>query len=249
MSTAAVLIHPQPGETVPLSVNYFPHRVCNYACGFCFHTTKNSEMLPLPDAKRGLKLLADAGMERINISGGEPFLQARFLGEIIKYCKVELRVESTGIICNGSKVTEKWLDEYGSYLDIMGVSCDSFDDDTNLRIGRSENGRGIHKTKVFQVADWCRDRGIKFKLNTVVNRYNVDEDMSHGIEAIAPSRWKVWFHFLPPFFYYTDTLFLDRSSKFCYWKARIQAQKPCATQKTWLSRQKNFKPSWPDIQL
>ena len=162
-------------------------------------------MLSLPDAKRGLKILADAGMKKINISGGEPFLQAKYLGEIIRYCKADLRVESTGIICNGSKVTEKWLDEYGPYLDMMGVSCDSFDDDTNLSIGRSENGKGIHKNKVLQVADWCRDRGIMFKLNTVVNRYNVNEDMNYEIEEIAPSRWKVGFYYLPPFFYQTLT--------------------------------------------
>lgn len=92
-------------------------------------------------------------MVKINISGGEPFLQAKFIGEIIKFCKKDLKLESTGIICNASKVTSKWLDEYGEYLDIMGVSCDSFDDDTNFKIGRSENGKGVHTRKVFQVAE------------------------------------------------------------------------------------------------
>ncbi|KIM40966.1 hypothetical protein M413DRAFT_445739, partial [Hebeloma cylindrosporum] len=66
-----------------------------------------------------------------------------------------------------TKVTEQWLDTYGQHLDIMGVSCDSFDPDTNLKIGRSQNGRGVH-TKVFQVAHWRKDRGIMFKLNSVV---------------------------------------------------------------------------------
>jgi radical S-adenosyl methionine domain-containing protein 2 len=93
-------------------------------------------------------------MVKINISGGEPFLRAKFIGEIIQYCKEELKLESTGIICNASKVTIEWLDKYGQYLDIMGVSCDSFDDETNFKIGRSEKGKGVHTRKVFQVAEY-----------------------------------------------------------------------------------------------
>jgi radical S-adenosyl methionine domain-containing protein 2 len=55
----------------------------NPACKFCFHTDISSENVPLSETKRGLKLLADAGMVKINISGGEPSLQAPFVGEII----------------------------------------------------------------------------------------------------------------------------------------------------------------------
>ena len=92
-------------------------------------------------------------MVKINISGGEPFLQPTFIGDIIKYCKKDLKLQSTGIICNGSKVTISWLDTYGEYLDIMGVSCDSFDDETNFEIGRSEKGKGVHTRQVIQVAE------------------------------------------------------------------------------------------------
>jgi hypothetical protein len=45
-------------------------------------------------------------------------------------------LESVSIVNNGSKVTEKWMSEYAYYLDIMAVSCDSFDGETNKRIGR-----------------------------------------------------------------------------------------------------------------
>jgi radical S-adenosyl methionine domain-containing protein 2 len=73
----------------------------------------------------------------------------------------------------------------------MGVSCDSFDNETNLKIGRSDKGKGIHKNKAFQVAEWCRGRAIMFKMNTVVNRYNWEEDMNDGVAEINPFRWKV----------------------------------------------------------
>ena len=45
----------------PLSVNYHFTRQCNYQCGFCFHTAKTSFVLPIDEAKRGLKLLKEAG--------------------------------------------------------------------------------------------------------------------------------------------------------------------------------------------
>ena len=46
---------------VPLSVNYHFTRQCNYQCGFCFHTAKTSFVLPIDEAKRGLKMLKEAG--------------------------------------------------------------------------------------------------------------------------------------------------------------------------------------------
>lgn len=45
---------------------------------------------------------------------------------------------------NGSLVTDIWLKQYGSYVDIFGVSCDSFDEETNIAIGRSEGGYRVH---------------------------------------------------------------------------------------------------------
>lgn len=58
----------EPGQPIPRSVNYHFTRKCNYQCGFCFHTAKNSYMLSLADAKRGLRLLKNAGKSNINLN-------------------------------------------------------------------------------------------------------------------------------------------------------------------------------------
>jgi len=50
---------------VPESVNFHFTRQCNYKCGFCFHTAKTSYLLDIEDAKRGLKLLKDAGDDAV----------------------------------------------------------------------------------------------------------------------------------------------------------------------------------------
>ncbi|KAK1672155.1 hypothetical protein BDP55DRAFT_718278 [Colletotrichum godetiae] len=131
---------PVDDPNAPVSVNYFPSRECNYACGFCFHTNTSGYILPLDEAKHGMRLLKDAGMRKLNVAGGEPFLHPKFLGELLRCCKEDLDLESISIVSNGNKIQEKWLREYGRYLDILAISCDSFVRETNKEIGRGENG-------------------------------------------------------------------------------------------------------------
>jgi len=175
-----------------VSVNYFPSRECNYSCGFCFHTAKTSFILPEKEAKRGLTLLKEAGMKKINFSGGEPFLHPKFLGSLVKFCKVELQLESVTIISNGSKIKENWLATYGEYLDILAVSCDSFSDEVNQKIGRASKAGGSHLQSLARVRSWCVDYNVLFKLNTVVNSHNWEEDMIAEVRYLQPVRWKVF---------------------------------------------------------
>ncbi|OBS20067.1 hypothetical protein FPOA_11788 [Fusarium poae] len=179
-----------PESNVPVSVNYFPSRKCNYSCGFCFHTDTSSYVLPIDEAKRGLRLLKEAGMRKLNIAGGEPFLYPRLLTELLQYGKEELSLESISIVSNGSKITESWMEKNCQWLDILAVSCDSFNPETNRKIGRGDDGGNV--LRLFRIANWCKKYGIKFKLNTVVNVHNWDEDMAADIERLAPFRWKVF---------------------------------------------------------
>jgi radical S-adenosyl methionine domain-containing protein 2 len=171
----------------PISVNYHFTRQCNKTCGFCFHTATTSHMEQLPQAQRGLWLLKEAGMRKTNFAGGEPLLHSRFLGSLVDYCKDDLRLESVSIVTNGSLVTEKFLSKHGHNIDILAVSCDSFHERTNIEIGR---GSGDQVQKLYQIASWCRQAGIKFKLNTVVCRLNFEEDMNKHVAALSPFRWK-----------------------------------------------------------
>jgi radical S-adenosyl methionine domain-containing protein 2 len=116
--------------TTPISVNYHFTRKCNKTCKFCFHTEKSSHVVSDAEMMRGLRLLKEAGMRKINFAGGEPFLYPKKLGWLCRYYKEVLGLESVSIITNGTKVTEEWLGVYGGFVDVMGVSCDSFDEKT-----------------------------------------------------------------------------------------------------------------------
>lgn len=108
-------------------------------------------------------------------------------GELVEFGKQVLALESVSIVSNGSLIKESWLQQYGAHLDILAVSCDSFDENTNIKIGR---GSGDNVEQLFRIRDWCREYGIKFKLNTVVCRFNFDEDMAERVAELDPFRWK-----------------------------------------------------------
>ena len=171
----------------PVSVNYHFTRKCNKTCGFCFHTEKSSYVATEEHMTRALQMLKDAGMRKINFAGGEPFLYPKKLAMLCRFAKVNLQLESVSIITNGTKVREEWMEENSRYIDILGVSCDSFDETTNIKIGR---GTGENVTQLFRIRDWCSEFGVKLKLNTVVCTLNWEEDMSIIVSELRPFRWK-----------------------------------------------------------
>jgi radical S-adenosyl methionine domain-containing protein 2 len=109
------------------------------------------------------------------------------VGELVAFAKQVLGLESVSIVSNGSLIRKSWLQRYGAHLDILAISCDSFDEATNVEIGR---GSGDNVEQLFRIRAWCREYGIKFKLNTVVCRYNHNEDMARRVEELEPFRWK-----------------------------------------------------------
>ena len=97
------------------------------------------------------------------------------------------------IVSNGSKITPAWFERYGKYIDILAVSCDSFCKDTNRLIGRHARGATLdHLDQLQRIKQWCYENGVAFKVNTVVNTYNKDENMTAALQQLAPMRWKVF---------------------------------------------------------
>mmetsp|Transcript_18480 Transcript_18480/g.22188 ORF Transcript_18480/g.22188 Transcript_18480/m.22188 type:complete len:351 (+) Transcript_18480:79-1131(+) len=173
------------------SVNYFISRECNYKCKFCFHTAKNNKKLSLGKAQLGLQLLKHSGTEKINFAGGEPFMNPKLLGELAKYASYDLGM-AVSIISNGSLIHPKWMQEYGEFVDVLGVSVDSFDPQTNAAIGRGGDANNKHIDRMLQVRELCSQHDILFKMNTVVCQKNWEEDMNAQVAQLDPYRWKAF---------------------------------------------------------
>ena len=60
-------------------------------------------------------------MEKINFSGGEPFIhqKGKYVGELVRFCKRQLKLDSVTIVSNGSLITEDWFIRYGMVLDLF----------------------------------------------------------------------------------------------------------------------------------
>ena len=175
------------------TVNYHLLATCNMSCGFCFATFLD---IPLSRSKREDALaivdaLCMAGFRKINFAGGEPTLLP-WLPQLIQ--RAHSHGVTTSIVTNGSRISGDWLDSLDGSLDIAALSIDSVAAETQRRIGRVE-GRGkepLSEARYLALGETIRARGIRLKVNTVVNRYNHAEDLRSFIVAIRPERWKIF---------------------------------------------------------
>ena len=182
------------------TVNYHLLYACNMSCGFCFatflDTRESGRALKKEQALEVVDRLCHANFGKINFAGGEPTLSPH-LPDLIRAAKLHGR--TTSIVTNGSRLTEEWLDELAPYLDIIALSIDSVDPEIQLRIGRVEKGVGkepITADHYRFLAGAIRDRGIRLKVNTVVNAHNLSEELWPFVRDIQPERWKI-FQVLP----------------------------------------------------
>jgi len=82
-------------------------------------------------------------MRKLDFAGGGPFLYPAFMRELLRYGKRDLGIESMSIVSNGSKITKKFLSENAAFIDVLAISCDSFDPKTNIKIGRGTTGENV----------------------------------------------------------------------------------------------------------
>lgn len=194
-------------------INWHIIEACNYSCRFCFSAWAGKDRTDLIrdyDASVALidsikatfdEVLAPAwGYDslRINFAGGEPLIYREHLLKIAAYCK-QLGI-STSLITNGVYLLEK--DFTLKDFDMIGVSIDSLEASRNLEIGRFRKYKGsqevldIDALQDYLVREKAARPDLEIKINTVVNAANHDEDLTTFINAIGPSRWKV-FKMLP----------------------------------------------------
>lgn len=183
------------------SVNFHLWEPCNMRCKFCFAGFKDVKQsilpkghLPKEQAIQVVQQLADLGFEKITFAGGEPTL-CSWLSELIATAKQAGL--TTMIVSNGSKLTNKFLQDNQKHLDWIAISIDSLNNETNTAIGRAISGKtSLQANYYFDLADKIKQYGFGFKINTVVNRKNFDENMNDFIRYSKPKRWKI-FQVLP----------------------------------------------------
>ena len=171
------------------SVNFHLWKPCNYRCKFCFATFEDVPgRLTRDEALRVVDAVAPH-CDKITFVGGEPTL-CPFLGELIE--RAHALGLTTSIVSNGERL-RSIIESHAASLDWVGLSVDSGDEATSVRLGR---GDGNHVARSITLATLAHEHDILVKLNTVVTAWNHHEDLSPLVRAMRPHRWKV-FRVLP----------------------------------------------------
>ena len=177
------------------TVNYHLWKPCNMRCGFCFATFDDIGDETLPQGHLGreeslslVESLARAGFQKINFAGGEPTL-CRWLPDLIILAK-DMGL-TTSVVTNGSRVTQEWLDRLNGCLDWAALSIDSVNSDTLDGIGRTTTSGPMSESDYLNAIGILKQQDVRVKVNTVVSRSNLNEDLAEFIVVARPERWKL----------------------------------------------------------
>ena len=98
---------------------------CNLSCTGCYSSDANRNRAPDPtraEVEHAVGLLAELGVERLVISGGEPFVR-RDLSDIVRTAR-DAGIASVSVLTNGTLCTRDRLDELAGLVDVVSVSFD-----------------------------------------------------------------------------------------------------------------------------
>ena len=159
-------------------------------CAYCFARFCNvGEQSGTEETVLLLQKLSKFGFKKINFVGGEPLLLPD-LNFLLKTAKT--LGFYTSIVTNGLLLTEDFLKKSSANIDQIGMSIDSLNYATNKEVGRMSKEivmNEFHYRGLLALITACK---IDLKINTVVSRANIDEDMSSFINEFNVQRWKVF---------------------------------------------------------
>ena len=169
-----------------MSANWHITSRCNYNCPFCFAQSFRPEIKDVKEQEKIMGVLAENGISKLNIVGGEPQLHPDFI-KILKMSHDH--GFTTTMQTNGSLLNVQNISEIARYADWIGVSLDSGNESTELLLKR---GNGKHVETVKRACSLIRNNGLNLKINTTITSLNWNESMHKIIEELGPDRWKIF---------------------------------------------------------
>jgi cyclic pyranopterin phosphate synthase len=147
---------------------------CNVRCFYCMphddvRFKPRSELLTFEEIERFVRVVAQMGVNRLRITGGEPLVRAE-LPKLVSVLSRIPGIEDLAMTTNGTLLTEhaKALKEAG--LDRLNISLDGLSEETFRRIARRD---GLDR--VLAGIEAAKGQGFKrIRLNAVAIR-NVNE--------------------------------------------------------------------------
>jgi len=187
-----------------MTINWHLTELCNYSCKYCHSQWGEKSPEIYKDNERVNEILAELSKKdtlsaiigidvtkvRINFAGGEPLILGKTFVDIVKHTK-ELGFE-TSLITNGFLLESH--QEILQYLDIIGISIDSLDENICKEIGRNtKNGDYLSREKLTKLVYNIKQNHpkVKLKFNVVVCKYNYNTNIVGQLQEFEPDRLKI----------------------------------------------------------
>lgn len=151
------------GRKFPLMVTMSLTDKCNFRCVYCQLPIMNREEMSTADWHRAIDELADAGMLRVSLMGGEPLMR-KDVGELIDHLKE--RGVNVAMNTNGWLFPQRM--EQVRKLDLVCITLDG-----PPEINDAQRHPGAHD-KVLEAIDLAKAAGVKVITMTVMTRGGLD---------------------------------------------------------------------------
>lgn len=225
-------------EVRQLVINYHITEKCNYDCHYCYAKWEKPNELHrnLDEMNEVLHKLAEYFLSpnpiqqqlqyqsvRLNFAGGEPLLLKQRCIDAIDYA-IELGFKAS-IITNGHLISDQFIEEHSHKLQLLGISYDSTNEQTQKEIGRrTPSGQVLSPARLKEIFHKIKEHSpsTELKINTVVNQYNTEENFTELMMQIQPDKWKV-LRVLPVF----DSIQVIEDQQFNRFVERHQSVEHC----------------------
>lgn len=165
---------------------------CNFKCKHCFINKEGYELsfdkIKIIGKKLACFQETIGEKVRVNLAGGEPLL-SKNIQQIIDYLNSLGLIVS--IITNGYYLTKEFIEYNRNKLSMIGISVDSLNHDTNIKIGRCYDNKTLSEEELINISKCIKDNNIKLKINLCITPFNVNEDINYFINEVSPDRFKL----------------------------------------------------------
>ncbi len=148
---------------------------CNLRCQYCMpekgiDIVPREELLTFKEMYRITRLLSELGVDKIRLTGGEPFVRKDFIS-LVKSLSYNDRLEQINITTNGALVKDHIGTLEQLKVKSINLSIDSLQPEKFLRITRRDQF-----ARVWEAYEALLRSRLKLKLNVVVQSgFNTDE--------------------------------------------------------------------------
>lgn len=140
---------------------------CNLRCFYCMpekgiNYIPRKELLTYEEMERIVKVMVSLGIQKVRITGGEPFLRKGMMGFLKRLTEIE-GLDQLNITTNGTLTAGRVGELKAMGIHSINLSLDSLDKQRFFDITRRDEFPTVMKT-----LDELVENGIKTKINTVV---------------------------------------------------------------------------------